>query len=296
MNILVSSNKKFLKPLFVMLFSLCSNTKEQYVHVFFINVSLNVVDIQKESFNLKKNRNIDLDIINIPQDSLLGLKIFGHFSIETYSRLFLLKVLPKNLDKILWLDADIIIHNPIDDFYNMDFDGKAAIVCKSINQKDDEVRHNLNLNEHQDYFNAGVILFNLRYLRDNFDSDFFIKYAINNKDKLKWLDQDVLNATIGGIAKIIDYKKYNYMHYNNSSFNQEVLKYIEMENCILHYLGPIKPWNLKYNSQTFKYWFKYAKASKIYSNAFLLSLIFKKKTYNILKTIYRKIFKNGKKR
>jgi len=39
-----------------------------------------------------------------------------------YYRLLAFKFLPEELDRILYLDPDILVINPIDELYNMDID------------------------------------------------------------------------------------------------------------------------------------------------------------------------------
>ena len=94
----------------------------------------------------------------------------SRFSIETYSRIIAQYVLPQNVERILWLDADMIICKNINDFYNVDFEGKA-IVC-AANLKQDTAKYfehkiHLGMKTTDVYFNAGVILFNIAKLRKN---------------------------------------------------------------------------------------------------------------------------------
>ena len=288
MNVLVSSNNKFLKPLVTSLYSLALNTNERSINVYFINVSVDKKKLKWLLKIIKKIKKINIIIINIDIGILSNLKLKNHFSVETYSRLLLTKVLPKKMDRILWLDADTIIHNNIDELYCMDLEGYSMLACKSINQNDMEIRKNLKLDDNQLYFNAGIILFNLEYIRNNFNDDFLIDYAIKNNGSLKWLDQDVLNAQLGKTAKIIDYKKYNYMHFNGTNFSSEEKEYISNSNCIIHYIGAVKPWHYKYTCYTFSFWKKYAMKSGVYSKLFFVKNAF----FHNLYVTYGKILKN----
>lgn len=266
MNILVSANKNYLKSLITVLYSLSLNTNEKTINVYFINVSVSNDEIKnfKKIINNKISK-IKLYIIDVNTDILNTFKIKDHFSVETYSRLLLLKVLPEDIKRILWLDADIIIHNNIDDLYNMNFGEKALIACKSINQNDEENKKALSFEKNQLYFNAGIILFNIEYLREKYNDDFLMSYAIENNGKLKWLDQDVLNAVLGKETKIIEYEKYNFMHFSGTKILDKQKNYLLKDNCILHYIGCIKPWNYKFDCWTYKFWKKYAKKSGAYS-------------------------------
>jgi glycosyltransferase family protein len=292
MNILVSSNKKYLKPLGVMLYSLSKNTNSEHVNVYFVNVTLSNKDIVWLKKHISSLKNFNLYVLEIDKTKISHFPLLAHISIETYSRLFLMDIIPSELEKILWLDADMIINNNIDEFYNQNIENHYAAVCESINKESYKILERLNLNENQKYFNAGIILFNLKKLREDFDKNYFIDYASKNFDKIVWLDQDILNATIGHNCIYCDYKKYNMMHFSNASFSDEEKNYINNNTVVFHYIGKIKPWNYNFDSYTKKYWLKVAKKSKLYSPSFffndkILTLCYemKKKCKNIIKCI-----------
>ena len=218
------------------------------------------------------------------------MPLLAHISVETYSRLLLLDLLPKDLDKILWLDADIVINNNIDELYNQELGKNYAAVCESINDNASVLLKKLELDLSQKYFNAGVILFNLKQLRKDFSNDYFIEYASKNLDKITWLDQDILNATIGHNCSFIDYKKYNLMHFSNTKFSKEEKQLIKNSTIVLHYIGNIKPWDYKFVGYTKDFWLKYAKKSKAYSNFFFLNMFIKSKLKS-LKSLIKKALK-----
>lgn len=299
-NILVSSNKKYLKPLQVMLYSLSRQIKDEEVNVYFINVTLSECKVLKLKKYIENMKNFKFTLLSVDKSRMSQLPLLAHLSIETYARLFLLDLLPSALDKILWLDADIIVNNHIAQFYNQDLSDKYAAVCQSINDDSKSLLKNLGLNLDQKYFNAGVILFNLKTMRADFNAKYFIDYAIKNINKIKWLDQDILNATIGHRCIFCDYKKYNYMHFSNQNFSDGELKWIKENNVFLHYIGAVKPWESNFEAKTRQLWINYAKQSKLYGNLYFIKYNFdhflnktKKKIKNIF-IYFKHFFKNCK--
>lgn len=270
MNVLVSANEEYLKALIVTLVSLHENTNHKKINIYFLNVSVTKEKIEWIKNKLLEYNKFSFNCIDIDEKEFCGVKIFAHFSVETYSRLLLLKVLPKNVDRILWLDADVVIHNNIDDFYDANIEGYSIIACESINKNIDDIRKNLNMPVEQKYFNAGILLFNMEYLHIHFGENELMNYAVKNVNRLKWLDQDVLNAVLGSSALIIDYHKYNYMHFSKTNIDIKELLNIRKNNCILHYIGPDKPWHAKFRCKTYKYWAKYAKMARIYPWTFFI--------------------------
>lgn len=81
----------------------------------------------------------------------------GYLTIHTYFRYSLAELIP-NLDKIIYLDADIICLTDLSDFYNLNFNGKAILgrVLK-INKIKNETYYTIN---------AGVLLLNLKEMRN----------------------------------------------------------------------------------------------------------------------------------
>lgn len=270
MNILVSSNEMLMKPLVVSLTSLHENTNSDNIQIYFINVSLLEPQVQWLKRKLAKYPKFSLHVTEVSEKNFEGAKLFGHFSVEIYARLLLMKILPKNIDRILWLDADTVVHNNIDSFYYMDINGYSLVACESINQNIGELRQKLQMGEMQKYFNSGILLFNLSFLREHFTENSFMDYALANMDKIKWPDQDVLNAMCGRSARIIDYHKYNYMHFSSLELSDEEWKQIKKENCILHFIGAIKPWQEDFQSRTFSLWRHYALKSGLYPFRFFL--------------------------
>lgn len=242
MNILISINSKFVMPAIVMLTSLFENNKVP-IDVYMLYSSLNKNDIIKIKKCIKKYNN-ELFPIHVDKKLFKDAPVNRYISQETYYRLIAYKVLPIYLKKILYLDCDIIINRNIEAFYNQVFDRNYMIVCeeKSISKKDLTIYKNLNLPKKEKYFNAGVLVYNLELFRNNIDFDVIIKYISKNNCKLKWWDQDVLNALFYNRVKFADYKIYN-LQPLFVKYNKKEIKFSYNNAAIIHFAGPIKPWN-----------------------------------------------------
>jgi lipopolysaccharide biosynthesis glycosyltransferase len=142
-----------------------------------------------------------------------------HISIAGYNRLLATKLLPKEVTKIIYLDCDIVLNDDINKIWKTDINNYLlAAVTDSENAKN--------------YFNSGVMLLNLKSLR-NFD--FYSKwkdYVINhpNISELKYPDQDILNdITKGEILFLSEY-------YN-------CRRYVPSKMIVTHYCD-CKPWKI----------------------------------------------------
>ncbi|MDO4997949.1 MAG: glycosyltransferase family 8 protein [Neisseria sp.] len=172
----------------------------------------------------------------IKTQGLDKLPTLKHINSEsTFYRLFLAELLPKELDKVLYLDADLIATGDLRPLFDLNLDDfpLAAVIdpfARDIHQRQE--------------FNAGVLLINLTLWRQIQ----FAQHAISLLKPEKALnDQDVLNA----------YFKKNYLELNRG-FNYQVggdalYPYAKLEHLledlgeqvplIIHYTTEAKPWH-----------------------------------------------------
>ena len=121
------------------------------------------------------------------------------------------------------------------------------------------------------YFNAGVMLINIdKWKRDDIGNK-AIKYANQNHDRIKFADQDALNAIIDG-NWIELHPKYNVMHnfykngfaeVNNQFPKGQILEALD-DPVVLHYSGPSKPWHLRDEHEFKKIYWLYLKETPFY--------------------------------
>ena len=77
---------------------------------------------------------------------------------KIYFRIFAAKYLPKDIDRVLYLDADTLVINKLDELYNMDFEGNyfiAATHVRKMLHKFNEIR--LGIEKDEPYINTGVL-------------------------------------------------------------------------------------------------------------------------------------------
>ena len=131
------------------------------------------------------------------------LKSF-HFSIATFYRFFIPQTLPAEIEKVIYLDADIIVNLDLKELWEIDLGDKPLGAVPNLFQIKDEktsIERSMkgiyfcknNFVKPEDYFNAGVLLLNLKLLRNSTD---LLKSGIkfvSEKPTVQYFDQDVLN-------------------------------------------------------------------------------------------------------
>lgn len=243
MNILISVNEKYLDKAETMLLSLRRNTVEP-IAVYLMTHSLSEKSIAGLEKYLGKNQ-MQLHVVDVRSTGLEHLPLGNrHFSIEMYYRLLAQFLLPEE-DRVLWLDADIVIRGDLKDFYHQDFEGKLLCACADKSERGPEItgiKEKLGLPERSVYFNSGVLLLNLAGLRQETTLQQILAFADSLSDRLTYPDQDILNSLYAGKVKYLPWQVYNYQVLYDRVIDPETLKSVQ----ILHYVGETKPWDYHY--------------------------------------------------
>ena len=188
----------------------------------------------------------------------------AHISVETFYRLLAPEIFV-NFDKILYLDADIIIRRNVADLFNIDI-GKNLLggvidsdFLAQYNGFRPEIKpyvdNEICLKDPYRYCQAGVLIFNLKEMRETF-SEFELIEVSNNRFFI-YGDQDVLNIMCQGRIQYVD-MAWNVMHSCGGTRTaiiddfapRDVAKaYFESRKnpFIIHYAGHSKPWNDPYD-------------------------------------------------
>lgn len=123
--------------------------------------------------------------INVSRQSVFdhnGPNIMSWYGFMTTLRAGLTRILPSDIDTVLWLDPDTVVCDDISDIWNAEITHKYFAAVEEVRN------HNHSL---KPYFNAGVMLLNLRKFRDDGMDEKIINEI--NTVKYEHLEQDVLN-------------------------------------------------------------------------------------------------------
>ncbi|MBS4534164.1 glycosyltransferase family 8 protein [Clostridium sp. D2Q-14] len=254
MNVLVTLDPNYIKPLKVMLKSLFLNNEEEKFSIYLMHSSLNEEELNDLNDYVKIHGS-DLEEIAIDDESFSNAPTLLHYTKEMYYRLLAFKVLPENIDRILYLDPDILVINSIEDLYNIDIENSlyAAAYHDKITVKEiNKLR--LYPYEIDAYYNSGVLLMNLDLQRRKIDEKSIYAFVEKNKSKLIMPDQDILNALYSKNIKSLDEKLYNYDvryygYYKFKSSGKWDMDKVIKNTVILHFCGKKKPWKKDYGGK-----------------------------------------------
>ena len=305
MNIFLTIDNNYTKYLSVTIASILYNLdKDDTVNFFILDGGISEYN-KKRINNLKKIKDFNIEYIIIDRSKFdkIVSSSQAHISNETNYR-FIISSLKPELNKCLFLDADLIIDGNIKELYNTNIDDYyIAAVPDQAPLDTFSWTHKLNLPENYRYVNTGVILVNLKKWReDNIESKLF-ENVFKYSDVLMFPDQDTLNITLNSKVKYLSHK-YNAMPVQNYVIQEEQKEAFNTP-VIIHWAGFMKPW-IYVDANYSDYFWKYAKMTDFYEDIiyrnvnvlyinYLHSIIKVKKDWNIADLIfsikYRGVYK-----
>lgn len=249
-EIVVCTDRGFVMPTGVMIYSVCTNNQEVEI-VFHVvhDDSLRAKDKQdlKETvkgFDGKTVLFYQVDVTKFPcfPNTAKGASVTQ----AAYYRLLISEILPKTIQKVLYMDGDIIVRHSLLPLWNTDLkDYPLGAVIDSIGDNP-EFYQRLNYSPKLGYFNSGVMLINLEYWREHEVVKDFLGILKEYGDNLKFWDQDVLNISFSENKFLLPIK-YNFMSgflwmqaQYSSKYENEVLE-ARKDPVIVHFAGS-KPW------------------------------------------------------
>ena len=171
---------------------------------------------------------------------------------EMYYRLLAAQFLPMDLHRIIYLDPDILVINPLRPLWDMNMEGNlfAAASHTGITELANNINQ-LRLGTNHNYYNSGVLLMDLERARKEIHAEELFSYVKEHAKELLLPDQDVLNAMYGRRILEIDDSIWNYdaRNYNNYLLRSAGVCDMDwvMENtAVLHFCGRAKPWQKGY--------------------------------------------------
>ena len=245
-NILISFDDNYVDKAMNMLYSLKKNNNDIFFNIYIYYINLSDESITKTNEFCKKY-NIGNIIFKKYDANMSNCPLFlGHTTVETYIRLFVPFILDEDVDRMLYLDCDIICNGDISKLYETNLDKYYFAACQNVPPLDttgwnETMNINLELPEDNKYINAGVLLINFKKYKKDYSIEKINDFIEENHERLIMQDQDIINKMFYKKIKILP-GKYNYQI--NSYLDNDINK----SSVLIHYSDSLKPWNFNYNS------------------------------------------------
>lgn len=181
-----------------------------------------------------------------------GAPVTAQYPREMYYRLLAGQMLPDSLSRVLYLDPDILVINPLRELWETDMQGNMFAAAAHTGKT--ELANNVNrirLGTDHDYYNSGVLLIDLERCRSEVSPDELFAFVREHRRELVMPDQDLLNAVYGDSILPLDDALWNYdaRNFNNyvlRSTGGQDMSWVMENTAILHFCGKAKPWKPNY--------------------------------------------------
>lgn len=266
-NIVFASDNNYAQHTAVAMASVLVNTKvPQKIQFYLIDDKIqpeNKEKITKTVQNLGGN----IEFIKIKNSRLEDCYVSGELSRASYFRLDIANILDESIEKIIYLDCDLLVYDDIEKMWQLDMGGKpVAATCDLGIMASARVRKQKNkfigLPFDAPYFNAGVLMMDLKKWRDgnyaeaiialatqnkypNHDQDALNKFFMNNWQEipLRW---DVIPPVFNLFLKIV----------TKPDLRKKAIE-AKLNPAIFHYAGGYKPWEYEihdgFNDKYYEY-------------------------------------------
>lgn len=203
--------------------------------------------------------------------ALQRMKVTGHVNVLTYSRLLIPDLLPTRHQKAIYLDCDIIVLGNLGEIWDRDpgahhllavQDMTAPWMCSETALANFEACRpylsaaqaltnfrELNIPPNTKYFNAGLLLLNLKKWRATDAARRIIEYLRDHPEHVRWWDQDGLNAILHRDWDKLDLAWnqiphiFRYPSWRESPFGEADYQAITEHPKAIHYSARSKPWH-----------------------------------------------------
>lgn len=127
-----------------------------------------------------------------------------HIKDEAYTRILASSILDPSIDKIIYLDSDLVVLGDLKGLWETDVE-KAAL-AGAPDPFGASRRVALGMPAGSSYINSGVLVFNLARWRAQGLGDRLGVYIAREGSRLLFHDQDAINAVLHSQIKVIDYR------------------------------------------------------------------------------------------
>lgn len=254
-NIIYSSSDEYAPYCLTSMLSLLTNNTDLERIRFFV-LSNGISDEMKNlmtSFLETEKSNIIFIETEVLKSKLKDLKF--NFNISSFLRIFIPDIMPKDIEKALFIDSDTLVFNGIKELYETNIEEKycAAVLDQPIWK---DLCEESKISVDDGIINAGVLLLNIKLWREDKVKEQILEFYFNNGANFKTDDQAVINAVCRSKMVILpykynamrnifyfSYKKFYYMNYPVGRRGLKEYNEAKTHPVIVHFNSPdIRPW------------------------------------------------------
>jgi len=179
------------------------------------------------------NDDVALIWIKPNRNSLKGLFEIAHLKIQTYYRILLPRLLPDDINKVLYLDSDLVVTDNIADLWKLDLNGRKVAMSQDCN--------------------SGVMIMDLSAWRKDDTDSKILQFLRDYPEKCPLADNSAIIKIISTDERICFDNRWNI---DPANIRDDITKF----KGIIHFVGGVKPWHYAYPDNIYrKYFYQHLK-------------------------------------
>ena len=206
-HVTLASDSNYIEFVATVLVSLFKNNPDASIAVHLLANALSGDDVCRVQKHIPQERGelFVYPIDNFEERFKVGVK--ATIAITSYARLFLPAILPVDVERVLYVDCDVLFTSPIDEFYNVDF-GDSLVAGALDTLADDTAKVAIGCSACEPYLNAGVLMIPLDKWRKENVQQQFVDFLVARNGNVRHNDQGIINAVCKG-RKLVVAPRYN---------------------------------------------------------------------------------------
>jgi lipopolysaccharide biosynthesis glycosyltransferase len=258
LHVSCAADARYLRHSAAMLHSVLVHSGDEPVHVHYLHGPGFPADDAELLRGMVEAAGGRLSFLEIADDRVSGLPALDprtapareRISATMWYRIFLPELLP-DVERVLYLDVDTIVAAPLGPLWETDLSDHYVAAVSNVFQLDHLPRlSELGIDDPRDYFNSGVVLFNLERMRRDGATEQLRRYGRAHRDAPWWPDQDALNLVLGS-RRVPLHPRWNCMNsvmefpWSSYVFGLRAVAEAREAPAIRHFEGPArnKPWH-----------------------------------------------------
>ena len=226
--------------------SICYHNRDIKVYIFNQDIPQEWFLFIREKMAYRNSEIVDIKLFEGNMQNWSLPPVGQHINFMTFARYFIPSFVSEDI--VLYLDCDLVVTRDLTDLFSIDLTNKPLAAAKVIYGLEDR-------------FNAGVLLINNAYWKENAIQQELIEITEREHEHLPEADQTVLNIVMGENYVLLD-DTYNFqIGYDQVADNRGQYFIFELPlnplPAIIHYLSADKPWNTYSVGRLREVWWKY---------------------------------------
>ncbi|BAY23462.1 glycosyl transferase family 8 [Calothrix sp. NIES-2100] len=251
--VVCAADNNYAMPLTVTVRSALANIKShRQICLFILDGGISQANKHKIIQSLATEK-VDITWIKIDNTLFENLVLTRHLTVSSYYRLMITQVISQDLDKVIYLDTDMVVVGDLEELWNIDIGDNYALAVQDdvelyISMSDGLRNYQeLGICPDEKYFNSGLLVINLEKWRNENIGNKVIEYIRQNREFVR-NDQDGLNAVLAGKWRELHPrwnqmpKIYDYSSWKESPFPEDIYNQVLHQPYIIHFTNSPKPW------------------------------------------------------